>query len=397
MPKRVAPLNAKQIERIQPSVELIDGSVPGLRVSLTAVGLSWALSVRVQAKRRWIAVGVGIGLAEARRRALGLRQAIADGKDPAAERKAVLDRQKSAREGVGTLEAVLRLYFDQRPELRSGATQHEALRAVFRDGLESPALELTPALAQLAIDKWARTRSPTLASRAVSYLKPMARWAARRDLMQRGFAEVERPAQAQRKQPTLSNADLSTLLRSLSDTPRDNAVRTMLMTGARSSEVCFAPWGEFDLDRAVWTLPGGRRKNVKPGRIMPNHVVPLPEQLLSILRRMGPHHPDKLIFASAKGKDLADWPRWTRDIRRRLGVTVRPHDLRRTFSTMLGELGVPPHVVSAALGHTIGDPLTAGYNKAAYLAEVRDAVDKLADRLAVLEAGGNVVTLPRRA
>ena len=53
-----------------------------------------------------------------------------------------------------------------------------------------------------------------------------------------------------------------------------------------------------------------------------------------------------------------------------------------------------PHVVSAALGHTIGDQLTAGYNKAAYSDAVRDAVGKLADRLDVLEMGGNIVTLP---
>jgi hypothetical protein len=32
MPKRVAPLNAMQVERIKPGEELIDGAVPGLRV-----------------------------------------------------------------------------------------------------------------------------------------------------------------------------------------------------------------------------------------------------------------------------------------------------------------------------------------------------------------------------
>ena len=48
MPKRVAPLNAMQVERIKPGEELIDGGVPGLRVTRTAAGLSWGLSVRVK-------------------------------------------------------------------------------------------------------------------------------------------------------------------------------------------------------------------------------------------------------------------------------------------------------------------------------------------------------------
>jgi Arm DNA-binding domain len=162
VPKRVAPLNAKTVEGIKSGEELIDGAVPGLRVSSTAAGLSWALSVRVKGARRWIAVGVGIGLAEARRRAERLRQAIADGHDPALARQEARERQKSARDGLGTLESLLRLYFGHRPELRSAWTQQKAIMPVFRDYLAMPALDLTPALAQLAIDKWARERSATL-------------------------------------------------------------------------------------------------------------------------------------------------------------------------------------------------------------------------------------------
>ena len=69
MPKRVPPLNPMQVERIRQGEELIDGGVPGLRVTGTAAGPSWGLSVRVRGRRPTIQVGVGIGLAEARRRA----------------------------------------------------------------------------------------------------------------------------------------------------------------------------------------------------------------------------------------------------------------------------------------------------------------------------------------
>jgi hypothetical protein len=199
MPKRLAPLNAMQVERIKPGEELIDGAVPGLRVSRTAAGLSWGLSVRVKGARRWIKVGVGIGLAEARRRAERLRQDIADGKDPAEERAAAKQRDRDAVKGVGTLRGVMNSYFEHRSELRSGATQRKALLPVFKDWLDKPALDLTQPLAQLAIDKWARTRSATLASRAVTYFKPLAKWAGRRGLMSGRFGELERPTQAVKK------------------------------------------------------------------------------------------------------------------------------------------------------------------------------------------------------
>ena len=57
MPKRVGPLNAKQIEKWRPDpsriLELVDGAVPGLRVRLTPNGtMTWSLLVRVN--EAWI-------------------------------------------------------------------------------------------------------------------------------------------------------------------------------------------------------------------------------------------------------------------------------------------------------------------------------------------------------
>jgi integrase len=397
MPKRVEPLNAMQVEKIKPAETLIDGDVPGLRVRKTAGGLSWGLSVRVKGARRWIAVGVGIGLAEARRRAKRLRQDIADGRDPAQERAEAKQRLNDARKGLGTLEAVMDAYFQHRGELRSAATQRKALVAVFRDWLDKPAMDLAPPLAQLAVDRWARTRSATLASRAVTYMKPLGRWASKRGLMKGGFGELERPAQAQKNQLALSHADVAALLRSLGGSSRDIAVRMMLMTGARLNEVCLAKWREIDLGDVTWTLPGSRRKNVRPGRLMPDHVVPLPRRLVAVLKTLGPGEPDALVFAGARGASMQNWPKWTRQVKARLGVAVTPHALRRTFRTMLGELGAPPHVGMAALGHAAGDATASAYDKATYFAERVELGERLADRLDVLEAGGNVVALPRRA
>jgi integrase len=397
MPKRVAPLNAMQVERIKPGEELIDGGVPGLRVARTAAGLSWGLSVRVKGARRWIRVGVGIGLAEARRRGERLRRDIADGKDPAAEHAAEKQRQRDAVKGLGTLRDVVDAYFEHRPELRSAATQRKALLPVFKDYLDKPALDLTPPLAQLAVDKWARTRSATLASRAVTYFKPLAKWAARRGLMKGGFGELERPAQAAKKQLVLSQPDVGELLRSLGESSRDIAIRVMLLTGARCNEVCEAVWGEFDLDRRVWTLPGRRRKNVKPGRRMLDHVMPLPAGLIERLRAIGPGEADSLAFPGARGAVIGNWSKWTREMKTRLRLDVTPHAFRRTFKTMLGEIGAPPYVGTAALGHAPGDATDSAYDKATYFADRVEYGGRLADRLDALEAGSNVVPLPRRA
>jgi integrase len=80
-------------------------------------------------------------------------------------------------------------------------------------------------------------------------------------------------------------------------------------------------------------------------------------------------------------------------------VRVTPHALRRTCATLAGDLGHPPHVVSALLGHrSIGGGLHAGYNKSRYRAEVTDALQMVADLLDSLAAGqDNIIAIRRRA
>ena len=120
MPKRVTPLNAKQLERWRPdpvrTLELVDGAVPGLWVRLAPSGeMSWSLNVRVQGARRRIALGRGLRLAEARRKAEEARFLIAKGEDPSEARRALVARRKAAQAGVGTLGSVIAAYYDQGP------------------------------------------------------------------------------------------------------------------------------------------------------------------------------------------------------------------------------------------------------------------------------------------
>lgn len=325
-----------------------------------------------------------------------MRSQIADGVDPAAERKARRQREKDALAGLGTLGSVLENYFQHRVELRSAATQRKCLRAVFASYLNRPAIDLTPELAQLAVDDWARTRSKTSARAAVSYAKPFLKWAGKRGFARKGFSDLERPVASEKRQLTLPVGQVSTLLSELSDAPRDNAIRMMLSTGARCGEACGATWREIDLEHGMWIIPGGRRKNVKPDRRQADHTVLLSRRVVAMLRKIGPCDPDTLVFPGPRGA-LDYWPEWTRRMRRRLGFAVTPHAMRRTFATMLGELGAPPHAVEAALGHVIGGALASAYNKAAYVDEVRKYIGRLGEQLDILEAGSNIMPLPRRA
>ena len=75
----------------------------------------------------------------------------------------------------------------------------------------------------------------------------------------------------------------------------------------------------------------------------------------------------------------------------------RLHDLRRTASTGMGDLGVQPHVIEATLNHVSG--FRAGvagvYNRSSYAAEKRQALDLWAAHVESLVSGqaSNIVAM----
>jgi integrase len=402
MPKRSALLNAKQLESLRPdphrTLELIDGAVPGLRVRLSPSGeKSWSLSARIEGTRRRIALGKGLGLAEARRKAEQTRSAIAKGENPAEARRAILGRRKAAAKGVGTLGSVIAAYYEQGPGegLRSGSAARALIERVFADHLLRPAIDVRATELQLAVDAW---RSKSSGQHCAAYFRPIARWAAKRGLMAKGDP-LEARTQGKPKQRVLTQVELGRLLPELETRGHGAAARFMLLTASRRGEVCAATWSE--MKDGVWSIPGTRRKDTRPNarRAPDDHVLPLSRQAIELIEALGPGDPDALVFSGERGARLINWARWSARIKRRIGFDVTPHAMRRTCATLAGDLGHPPHVVSAMLGHrSIGGSLHAGYNQSRYQPQVADALQTVADFLDAMARGeGNVVSIRRRA
>jgi integrase len=417
MAKRVPPLSSTKVSKLKPhrfkTIELIDGAIPGLRVRMSPTGImTWSLNIRdARGVRRRFDVGQGLGLSAARDKADKLRQQIRDGKDPTAEKKAARDRAKAAQAGIGTFGSIVTAYFETGPGklLDTRSEQLRRIRHVFAKHLERPAAEISPAELQLAVDQH---HSASSAGHAVAYIRPVAAWASKRDLMSKGFDELEKPPTRHGAedggigQRVLSVEDLGKILPKLSRSGHDAAARFMLGSACRLEEACGATWGEIDFERGTWTIPSSRRKDTRRSRIRkkqvqrPDHVIILPRQTIALLKAIGPRKSDDLIFRGDRDAKLQNWDRWSKRTISTTGIRDWDrHTLRRTTATMAGELGAPPHVISALLGHrNIGDQLTAGYSKARYAAEVGSILQLVADRLDTLESGqNNIVSLRRPA
>lgn len=414
MAKRVPPLSSAQVRNLKPSpattIELVDGAVPGLRVRMSPAGvMTWSLNIRDSGgRRRRFDVGQGLGLAAARDRAKQMRQRVREGEDPAAEKKAKRERAQAARAGIGTLGSVVTVYFETGPGrlLDTRNEQARRIRHVFGEHLDRPAAEITPAQLQLTADQHPSASS---AGHAVAYMRPVAAWAAKRELMRIGFDGLEKPAVGGRAgstevgQRVLSARELSTILPALSKRGHDAAVRFMLWLGCRLDEACGATWGEIDFERGTWTIPATRRKDTrsrtrKKQVQQHDYVVMLPRQVIAMLKELNPGEPGHLVFQGDRGGRLQNWDRWSKAVASRTGITGWDrHALRRTTATLAGELGTDPHVISALLGHrNIGGQLTATYSKARYTTEVGEVLQRVADRLEAIETGQDNVVMLRR-
>lgn len=381
-------------------IEVADGACPGLRIRISQGGTkTWVLGCRDnQGRARRFSIGAypTIGIAEARKRARVKRQEVRDGADPTAEARAERQKHHDARHGIGTLDALLAAYAAQRgADMRTWAEANQRIRAVFREALDKPALDLTgPDLQRLA-DGHASASS---ASAAVRYLRPVLKWGERRRMVAAGLhAQIEQVSKPGRRARTLDHGELAAVLRGLDAEPNARCVRLILWTAARLDEAAGAVWREFDLDAGVWMIPPNRHKS---GR---GHSIVLPHQARAALADWrGDAGPDGYVFASRRGSPPGNWDRWTKALQAATGTSGwQRHDLRRTVATMAGRLGHAPHAIEALLGHLVGssDPginasLAGTYNRNRYSREAGEALQSVADELDRLTAGGgNVVRL----
>lgn len=159
-------------------------------------------------------------------------------------------------------------------------------------------------------------------------------------------------------------------------------LKILVLFGARTMEVRLSRWSEWDFDSWIWTVPKEHSKTrEKIVRSIPNEIRPWLMELKKETGRTGLLLGEDRTRASVslKGRRLY------KDFKHSEPWTL--HDLRRTFSTGMNNIGVAPHIVELLLGHALPGVM-AIYNRSLYLPEKLDALNKWYERLELL-AGNN--------
>jgi integrase len=164
--------------------------------------------------------------------------------------------------------------------------------------------------------------------------------------------------------------EVPALMRKLAadDSIAARALAFTILTACRSGEVKRATWGEIDLAKKLWVIPGDRTKS---GR---EHRVPLSRPAVDILRGL-PRLSDTFVFPGVKSNK----PMNHDALLRALPDKTTVHGFRSSFRGWAGDRShFPRDIMEAALGHKLGDATETAYRRGDALEKRRRLMEEWA-------------------
>jgi integrase len=377
----------------------------GLCLEITPTGSKlWRYRYRFNGSAKMLALGVypAITLLKARQLRDGARQLLVDGKDPGEQKKVVKQAQKV--EGM-TFETLAREWFAYNAPRWAESTAYKANLYLENDlipGIGSCVLKsiTRPELVELVRKVEARG-TLNAAGKIRQWLHQIFRYGLAKGVVDANPATdlsvVAAPSKAARHHPHVTFAELPELLSKCDaaniHTLTRSAIRLLVLAAVRPGELRAAPWAEFDLDNATWTIPKERMKARRP------HIVPLPDQAVAILRGLQEITGRYLLVFAGANPDRPMSENTANKALRVMGYEARQtgHGFRHLLSTELNGRGYNKDWIERQLAHGDTDEIRGTYNHAAYVPQRREMMQAWADSIDALCAGADVVSIQLRA
>ncbi|MER8844041.1 MULTISPECIES: tyrosine-type recombinase/integrase [Mesorhizobium] len=169
------------------------------------------------------------------------------------------------------------------------------------------------------------------------------------------------------------------------------ALELCILTATRSGEVLNAQWPEFDLGKALWTIPAERMK------ASVEHVVPLSARALTVLEGLKAKRLSDYVFPGAAPKKPLSNMAMTAVMRRMEKGQFTVHGFRSSFRDWAGDAtNFPRDVAEMALAHKVGDDVEQAYRRGSALAKRKKLMDAWSAYVSTVKGGENVTPMRRR-
>jgi integrase len=369
-----------------------------------------------------------VSLADACEGRASVLASINQGRDPAAERRAMMEAASTNSGAPGTFGWLFDEWLERHAKKKLGRWLDEQKR--YERHLAPPlAKSLIADLERKDVrevrDIVAEQSGPIESNRVVALFNRVMNWAVDEDRAKfnpaarlkkvgdekrrervlstdeiaRVWAELDRPLQVDGAKGGLNETDLAA-----SEAMR-RALKVLFLTGQRRGEVIGMRKDELDLTDgdAWWSLPGSRTKNGLP------HRVPLTSMAVAVIKDamqasgrsdfvFPSHRTDEAIIPDAVTKAL-------RRICRRMEPRIEglgPHDIRRTIGQTMRKVGVSVEDRGYVFNHVSGAKAKVtswNYDPGEHDDEKRAAIKKWERELCRITGsnGAKIIELPRRA
>jgi integrase len=374
----MATLTALKVSHLKAPGRYSDGGGLYLNVSPTG-SKSWLFRYKRDGKGHWMGLGSieTYSLQEARERARWARQLVGGQRDPIAEKRTAQAalRVTELRSMTFRQAALDFLATDRVAQFKNDKHRkqwHSTLAQVFPAIGDLPLQSIDSALVLRAVlPIWKKT--PETGSRIRGRVERVFAWAKAHKLFagenpaSREVLQDALPTKPKAKHhAALPYAELPAFMAALvaKDSVSARALEFTILTAVRTNETIGARWEEFDLDKAVWTIPAARTKAKR------DHRVPLCERAEVLLRNLATaNQRDGFVFLNGSGKPLSSMA-MLELLRGMVGNSFTVHGFRSTFSDWARDTtSYPRDVIELALAHIIKDKSEAAYRRG-------DALDK---------------------
>lgn len=382
-----------------------DDEIKGFGLRVTPGGAkSFILDYRADGRQRRITIGASPDwtVAAAREAAKKLKREVDNGSDPMGDRH----DERNAATMAELWEKYEREHLGQKSD-RSQADEKSMWKNIILPRFGK--MKLTSITAS-EIDSLHRDitnirKTPVRANRVIEVLRKAFNLAIRWKWLKENPVTGVRRNPEEKRDRYLNKQEISALVTALNEHKEQdsaNAIKLLMLTGARKSEVLGATWEMFDLENGIWTKPSSHTKQRKL------HRVPLSPPALRLLKEIKEESSSVYIFPGTDKKPLQDVKRTWVTVCKKAGLVesvpkkdrkgkvvkdkngedvmelvpnVRLHDLRHSFASILVSGGASLPLIGQMLGHT--QVSTTQRYAHLYDAPLRKAAEMVSDAIPV--------------
>ena len=353
----------------------------GLYLSVSATGSkSWVfIWTPPGGKRREMGLGSypAISLAKARKKAVELREAVAEGVDPIARRRKVQEPTFS--------ECVEQFIESMEVSWRNEKHRYQwrqTLGPSYCQGIQDRRISSITSEDVLSILTPIWTEKSETASRLRGRLERLLDYA-----KSRGWRDGENPARwrghlvnvlpprtklARGHLPAMKYIEVPAFVARLrsAEALAARALELLILTASRPGEVINAPWREFDLDNRIWTVSAGR---MKAGR---EHRVPLTDAAMELLLPLMEARTGDFVFLGQQpGRPLSNMA-MSQLLKRMKCREITAHGFRSSFRDWAGDCtSFSREVAEGCLAHIVGNEVERAYRRGDALEKRRGLLD----------------------